>query len=54
MRAYSYSMTCTACTGDGTNALKYILVAFMPLTLFYVVILIFGITFPLLNFKDLC
>ncbi len=32
--------------GGWTNALKYVLVAFMPLTLFYVVILIFSINIP--------
>ncbi len=36
-------MTCTACMCGWTNALKYVLVAFMPLTLFYVVIPIFSI-----------
>jgi len=46
MKAYSYSMMCTPCSGGWINVLKYALVAFVPLTLFYIVILTFSINIP--------
>ena len=38
---YSYSLSCVECSDYKYNWLKYITVAFLPLTLFYIVILVF-------------
>ncbi len=46
MRAYSYDMSCTTCSGGWINILKYILVAFVPLTVFYLIILLCRINIP--------
>ncbi len=46
MRAYSYDMSCTTCSGGWVNILKYILVAFVPLTVFYLIILLCRINIP--------
>ncbi len=46
MRAYSYDMSCTTCSGGWINILKYILVAFVPLTILYLVVLLFSINIP--------
>ncbi len=46
MRAYSYDMSCTTCSGGWINILKYILVAFVPLTVFYLMILLCRINIP--------
>ena len=40
---YSYSMACVECSDYKHNWLKYIVVAFMPLTLFYIMIVAFRI-----------
>ncbi len=46
MRAYSYDMSCTTCSGGWINILKYILVAFVPLTVFYLIVLLCKINIP--------
>ena len=45
-RAYSYDMTCIQCTNGKSNWWKYMLSAYLPLTLFYLVILGFKINIP--------
>ena len=49
--AYSYDMKCTRCTHYQYNWLKYLAVAFLPLTVFYVVVAVFSISFtsPLIS-----
>ena len=42
-RAYSFDVTCIHCTNGKSNWWKYILSAYLPLTLFYLVILCFKI-----------
>ena len=48
---YSYDLHCVKCEDYQYNWLKYLLVAFLPLTLFYVVVTLFSISFtsPLLS-----
>ncbi len=46
MRVYSYDMSCTTRSGGWINILKYILVAFVPLTILYLVVLLFSINIP--------
>ena len=48
---YSYDLHCVKCEDYQYNWLKYLLVAFLPLTLFYVVVTLFSIssTSPLLS-----
>ena len=46
LRAYSYDLSCTNCAGDWSNWIKYIVVAYVPLTIFYIVILVFKINIP--------
>ena len=41
---YSYSIECVKCTKYSTNWLWYIAVAFLPLTVFYVIIVVFRIS----------
>ena len=43
-RAYSFDMTCIQCTNGKSNWWKYVLSAYLPLTLFYFVILCFKIS----------
>ena len=38
-QVYSYNLTCTPCDGHWSNVIKYITSAFLPLTLFYILIL---------------
>ncbi len=45
-RAYSYDLSCTPCSGIWLNVAKYTLVAFVPLTVFYIFILLFRINIP--------
>ena len=42
-RAYSFDMTCIQCTNDKSNWWKYVLSAYLPLTVFYLVVLCFKI-----------
>ena len=42
--AYSYSLACINCTNNNYNWMKYIAVAYFPLTVFYVIILTFRIS----------
>ena len=48
---YSYDLHCVKCEDYEYNWLEYLLVAFLPLTLFYVVVTLFSISFtsPLLS-----
>ena len=41
--AYSFNLTCVECDNSRYNWLKYVMVAFLPLTVFYLVILFFRI-----------
>ena len=41
--AYSFNMTCVNCTNGNQNIWKYLLIAFVPLTLFYYFILFFKV-----------
>ena len=41
-QAYSYNMTCVPCNGSWINALKYVVSAFLPLTIFYFLLLFFS------------
>ena len=41
---YSYNIECVECTSYATNWLKYIAVAFLPLTVFYVILVVFRIS----------
>ena len=41
--AYSFDFTCVKCPNSKTNWIKYVLVAFLPLTAFYFVILLFKV-----------
>ena len=49
--AYSYDMKCTRCTHYHYNWLKYLAVAFLPLTVFFVMVAAFSISFtsPLIS-----
>ena len=49
--AYSYDMKCTWCKHYHYNWLKYLVVAFLPLTVFYVIVAAFSISFtsPLIS-----
>ena len=44
--AYSYDMSCTDCEGGWYNCIKYIVIAYVPLTVFYMVVLLFKINIP--------
>ena len=41
---YSYSLACVECKDYGYNWLKYIAVAFLPLTVFYIIVILFRIS----------
>ena len=41
--AYSFDLTCVKCPHSKTNRIKYVLVAFVPLTAFYFIILLFKV-----------
>ena len=41
--AYSYNLTCIECRNIGWNWVRYIMAAYMPLTLFYLVLLFFRV-----------
>ena len=41
--AYSYDLTCIKCTNTASNWLKFVLIAFLPLTVFYFVVLVLRI-----------
>ncbi len=41
---YSYDLTCVKCPDGSSNLLKFIFIAFVPLTFFYIVILTFKIS----------
>ena len=41
--AYSYDLTCIKCNSNASNWLKFVLIAFLPLTIFYFVVVIFKI-----------
>ena len=43
LQAYSYNMTCIACAGGWSNIIKYLAVAYGPLTIFYVIIILFKV-----------
>ena len=48
---YSYNIECVECTVSANNWLKYIAVAFLPLTLFYLIIVMlrFSVSMPVLK-----
>ena len=48
---YSYDLGCVKCDNYKYNWLKYLAVAFLPLTLFYILVTLFSISFtsPLLT-----
>ena len=41
---YSYNFTCVECTDYGLNWLKYIAIAFLPLSVFYILVLVLKIS----------
>ena len=43
MRAYSYDLKCMECSNYGSNWWKYMLSAFLPLTIFFIIIVMFHI-----------
>ena len=53
MRAYSYDLSCISCESSWLNVIKYIAVAFIPLTLFYVSILYLQINISLSRIQGL-
>ena len=48
---YSYALECVQCSSNGYNWLKYIAIAFFPLTVFYLFVILFrtSVTSPQLN-----
>ena len=46
LRAYSYDMTCHKCDGGSYNWMKYIAVAYLPLTLFCLIVITGRINIP--------
>ena len=46
LRAYSYDMSCTNCVASWSNWIKYFMIAYLPLTFFYFVVLLFQINIP--------
>jgi len=40
---YSYDLTCTKCHDSASNWYKFLLIAFLPLTVFYAVVIVFRI-----------
>jgi len=53
IRAYSYDMSCISCDPGWSDVIKFIAVAFIPLTLFYLLILYFQINISLSRVKGL-
>ena len=50
--AYSYDLTCYECSSSAwLNLVKYILSAFLPLTLLYIFVLVFRINIPLSRYQ---
>ncbi len=45
-RVYSYNLSCTSCASIWSNVLKYVTVAFGPLTFFYFTLLLLQINIP--------
>ena len=45
--SYSYDMSCFDCNGNSSDWIKYILITYVPVSLFYVIVLIFQINIPL-------
>ena len=43
LQAYSYNMTCIACAGGWSNIIKYLAIAYGPLTIFYAIIILFKV-----------
>ena len=43
LQAYSYDMTCITCVGGWSNVIKYLFIAYGPLTILYAVIILFKI-----------
>ena len=46
LHAYSYDMSCTECVGDWSNWIKYIVIAYVPMTLLYMIVLLFKVNIP--------
>ncbi len=46
LRTYSYDMSCIKCGNSVLNWLKYIVVAYVPLTIFFFIVIIFRINIP--------
>ena len=46
LRAYSYDLSCISCTNSFSSWLKYFAVAYIPLTFFYIIVLMFKINIP--------
>ncbi len=51
MRAHSYDLSCRPCRSGIINWIKYILVSYVPLTFFYLVVLLFDINIPSSNLQ---
>ena len=49
--AYSYNMSCVECPHGRNNWWKYLLVAFLPLTIFYFIVMLFKISVNLSNLQ---
>jgi len=45
--AYSYNMSCTHCDGGWLNLAKYMAIAYVPLTCFCLVIIVFNVNIPM-------
>jgi hypothetical protein len=41
---YSYKLNCIPCTGDAATLIKYVAVAYLPLTVFFVIVTAFRIS----------
>ena len=46
LRAYLYDMSCTECVGDRSNWIKYIVITYVPMTLLYMIVLLFKVNIP--------
>ena len=52
MQAYSYDLSCYECSSSAwLNLVKYISSAFLPLTLLYIIVLVFRINIPLSRYQ---
>ena len=51
LRAYSYDMSCTRCKSGSLNFFKYITIAYVPLTLLYVAVLLLDVNIPSSHFQ---